>query len=402
VRLVWVDRSLEMGFEVQSRVEGGGPWLNQAPSLGANTRVVTVSGLAASTRHEFRLRAIADGVASDWSAVRSALTLAAPPPAPVPSLVAVQSRRIEISWALEGAVDEILIERQTGRDSAPWVALVRLPGSARGWTDTDVLPENLYHYRFQSTRDGLLSSWATLRNVLTPAVVVPPDAPPFILAGSTASTRVAVYWTLTTRANGYIVERLGEPGQWLEAGRTGPTVTSFTDTGLHPDTAYIYRVRAFNAGGVSTPSLTALTTTPSQWVEWRLLQFGSPSATGPAASLAVKDDGTTNLVRFAFNLPASGPAPTLAPHTDEGLPRIWLHQPSGRLRVEYVRRRPELDPGVSYAVEFGNGAEAFSESGIQISVERVNDSFERVVWEDTQGIDTHSTRLARLRVVEQP
>ena len=161
-------------------------------------------------------------------------------------------------------------------------------------------------------------------------------------------------------------------------------------------------IRAFNAGGVSAPSLTALTTTPSQWVEWRLLQFGSPSATGPAASLAVKDDGTTNLVRFAFNLPASGSAPTLAPNTDEGLPRIWLHQPSGRLRVEYVRRRPELDPGVSYVVEFGNGAEVFRESGTQISVERVNDSFERAVWEDTQGIDTHPTRLARLRVVEQP
>ena len=402
VRLAWVDRSLEMGFEVQSRVEGVEPWLNQAASLGANTRAITVAGLAASTRHEFRVRAVADGVSSDWSAVRSALTPAAPPPAPVPSVIAVQSRRIMISLALEGAVDEILIERQTGRDSAPWVALVRLPGSARGFTDTDVLPENLYNYRFQSSRGGLLSSWASLRNVLTPAVVLPPDAPPFILASSTASTRVAVYWALTTRADGYSVERLGEPGQWLEVGQTGPTVTTFTDTGLHPDTPYIYRVRAFNAGGVSAPSLTALTTTPSQWVEWRLLQFGSPSATGPAASLAVKDDGTTNLVRFAFNLPASGPAPTLASNTDEGLPRIWLHQPSGRLRVEYVRRRPELDPGVSYVVEFGNGAEVFRESGTQISVERVNDSFERVVWEDGQGIDTHPTRLARLRVVEQP
>ena len=146
-----------------------------------------------------------------------------------------------ISLALEGAVDEILIERQTGRDSAPWVALVRLPGSARGFTDTDVLPENLYNYRFQSSRGGLLSSWASLRNVLTPAVVLPPDAPPFILASSTASTRVAVYWALTTRADGYSVERLGEPGQWLEVGQTGPTVTTFTDTGLHPDTPTLWQ-----------------------------------------------------------------------------------------------------------------------------------------------------------------
>ena len=66
----------------------------------------------------------------------------------------------------------------------------------------------------------------------------------------------ALTWTdnATTEA-GFIIERSTDAGMvFAEIGRTGPDTSRFIDNRVVAGRAYTYRVRAFNAGGVSKPS----------------------------------------------------------------------------------------------------------------------------------------------------
>lgn len=57
---------------------------------------------------------------------------------------------------------------------------------------------------------------------------------------------------------------------------------------------------------------------------------------------------------------------------------------------------------VGYLVEFGDSTGSFEPAGAPVSVEPVDDTFERVVWEDALGLSDRPARFARVRVDEQP
>src|SRR2546423_9898185 len=68
--------------------------------------------------------------------------------------------------------------------------------------------------------------------------------------------------------SGHRVQRLIDNATWNAAGTVGPNVTSFQDTGLTPDTAYFYRVVAFDfLSELPSDAITASTSS-------QLLQLG--------------------------------------------------------------------------------------------------------------------------------
>ena len=71
---------------------------------------------------------------------------------------------------------------------------------------------------------------------------------------------VLVTWNLSTGATSYEIYRRAPGASYLLIGTVGATATSFTDTSPAADTAYLYRVRAVNAGG-SADSAPDLATT---------------------------------------------------------------------------------------------------------------------------------------------
>lgn len=84
-----------------------------------------------------------------------------------------------------------------------------------------------------------------------------------ITSAANAADLVLSWKDNSTNEAGFAIERSPGTGTpvWAEVARTGPDVTTWTDTGLPNNTAFSYRLRAFNAGGFSayTPTVTGST-----------------------------------------------------------------------------------------------------------------------------------------------
>jgi hypothetical protein len=87
-----------------------------------------------------------------------------------------------------------------------------------------------------------------------------PDAPTNLNADATACDRIDLSWTDNSdNEDGFVIERINDNSEFI----VGAGVTSYSDTGLFENTAYSYRVRAYNDTGDSSFSNTASATTPS-------------------------------------------------------------------------------------------------------------------------------------------
>jgi hypothetical protein len=90
--------------------------------------------------------------------------------------------------------------------------------------------------------------------------VAAPAAPTGVVATATSGTSVSITWTASVGATSYEVYRRAAGGSYTLVG--SPATNSFTNnTGLAANNAYMYRVRAVNAGGTSVDSAADLATT---------------------------------------------------------------------------------------------------------------------------------------------
>jgi hypothetical protein len=80
----------------------------------------------------------------------------------------------------------------------------------------------------------------------------------------------------STNENGFKIER-GVGGNYAEIASVGPNVKSYTDTGLLAGATYCYRIRAFNAYGVSSPSNESCASIPVATFALALTKSGTGS-----------------------------------------------------------------------------------------------------------------------------
>jgi fibronectin type 3 domain-containing protein len=115
--------------------------------------------------------------------------------------------------------------------------------------DTDVANGTTYYYQVRSAT-------GVVKGPLTPTVQSTPTAPPAVPTGLTATpghATISLNWNLSAGARVYLVKRAASPGGPYET-VAHPEAPPWDDIGLTNGTPYYYRLRAENAGGISSDS----------------------------------------------------------------------------------------------------------------------------------------------------
>ncbi|MCC2667927.1 MAG: putative secreted protein, partial [Armatimonadetes bacterium] len=261
INLTWADNSAdETGFIVE-RSTNGGLSFTQRASLAPNVTSWPDTGLAAGTTYTYQVRAAVTGGCSAASNQVSATTQPGAP-APPTSLFAFAHTGggVDLVWD-DGSFNETTfkIERATG--AGAFAQIDTTPANAEAYLDLSAAPSTQYRYRVRASNSGGDSAFSNIATVTTPAGA--PLAPTALAVSVFSSSELRLTWSdsSTNEAN-FKIDRRVAPGSFAEVAQVDSNVTSFADTGLTPNTTYIYRVRATNALGSSAPSNEASGTTP--------------------------------------------------------------------------------------------------------------------------------------------
>ncbi|MYE14837.1 MAG: fibronectin type III domain-containing protein, partial [Gammaproteobacteria bacterium] len=188
--------------------------------------------------------------------------------------------QIDLAWTAPNlgggfSADGYEIEVSTTGADGTWTTLVSDTGSAATkYSHTGLTAGTTRYYRLSgmyvraiSDEAAILSS--NVASATTDAATEVPDAPTGLTATAKGQTRIDLAWTAPSDAaaaavTGYRIEvsPSGNAGTWTNlVADTGGTGTTYSHTGLQPDTARHYRVSAINSVGTSEPSTEASATT---------------------------------------------------------------------------------------------------------------------------------------------
>lgn len=177
-----------------------------------------------------------------------------PTPPPIVSTASTDSS-LTVTW---GRIDQAYsynIYYKKAADGA-WSGPLSSPHSwgPPPYTITGLTPGTQYQVKVESVGKTIESNDAVIKTVWTLT-----GSPTITGISGVTATQATVSWTLSTGATAYKLERSTDNANWTLV--TNQNVSSYPDGGLAAGTTYWYRVKAVNAGGDSTPSVSVSTTT---------------------------------------------------------------------------------------------------------------------------------------------
>jgi hypothetical protein len=174
--------------------------------------------------------------------------------------------------------------------------------------DTPLAANTKYAYRVRATGAGGPSAFAGPAEATTPLPL--PSAPSGLTAVADSATSITLTWTDTSNnESSFRVERRTNAA-FVEVASVGANVKTYRNTGLAPNTAYNYRVRAANTGGNSPYSNAVWATTPralgGKLSAPTTLSFGSVKVKKiKTLTITLRNVHATELLKVSVLAPAS-------------------------------------------------------------------------------------------------
>jgi M6 family metalloprotease-like protein len=263
IALTWNDNSYgadaEDGFKIERRK--GNSSFAEINTVAANTTGYSDPGLEPSTQYTYRVRAYNTTGDSGYSNEAASATKSGLPDPPTGLTAAVVSRgRIDHSWTDRSDNETGFELQKSANGGSTWTALVKTAADVTGYGATGLTPNTTYWFRVRAFNARGNSAWNG--PVTATTLPNPPAAPSDLVLKPISVSEIDLSWAdRSDNEQGFKVERKQADGSFAELGTVGADVTSFADRGLKSNTAYTYRVRAYNTGGSSdyTPPVTAST-----------------------------------------------------------------------------------------------------------------------------------------------
>ncbi|MFN2516045.1 MAG: fibronectin type III domain-containing protein [Pyrinomonadaceae bacterium] len=179
------------------------------------------------------------------------------------SATAAGNTQINLSW-IDNANNEdgFQIERCTGAGCANFAQIAQVAANVTSYADSALAAGTTYRYRVRAFSAAGSSGYSNVAESTTPAEQSPFAAPSNLVATAVSSGQIDITWAdNSTTEDGFKLYRSSDGITFSKTATLGPNVTAFSDTGRPASTTYYYRVLAFNAGGSTAFSNTAVATT---------------------------------------------------------------------------------------------------------------------------------------------
>ena len=148
-------------------------------------------------------------------------------------------------------------------------------------------------------------------------VSVLPTAPAGLAASAVSSARVDLAWQDNVdNETGFKIERKAGAGGFSQINSIAAGATAFQDSGVQPQTAYTYRIRANNAAGDSPYTSEVSATTPTPYEDWAKAAISLPVERGELQD--ADHDGVVNFLERAFAQGPQAPGGPGFPHVESG------------------------------------------------------------------------------------
>ena len=214
-----------------------------------------------------------------------------PPTAPANlTATAASGTQINLGWTASTdnvGVTAYLVERCQGSGCSSFAQVGTSPVAT--YSDNGVTSATSYSYRVRATDAASnMSGYSNTASATTPAPdTLPPTVPANLTVTAISGSQINLSWTASTDnvgVTGYLIEKCQGAGcSNFSRILTVPT-TTFSDTGLLPNTSYTYRVKATDAAGnfsdYSNLATTSTLATVSGLVAVYAFNEGSGTAVG--------------------------------------------------------------------------------------------------------------------------
>jgi fibronectin type 3 domain-containing protein len=261
INLVWSDNSdNETAFHVFRKAPGG--VFVKVATLIPDSTSYSDSGLNPGTLYVYRVRAINEQGASDWTNDDSATTTDVPPLPPTAlTATAVSPTRVNLSWT-DNSSNETAFAIFRKAPGGVFAKIATCARNTTAYADTTASPAKTYTYRLRATNNVGASAWSNEPTVTTPDV--PPGNPTGLTAAAVTGPKVNLAWSDgSNNETAFAIFRKAPGGEFVKIATCALNATAYTDTNVAPNTTYVYRLRATNNVGASGWTSEVSATTPN-------------------------------------------------------------------------------------------------------------------------------------------
>jgi hypothetical protein len=265
INLAWVDNSsVETGFLVERSTDGTN--FSQIASLGSNVKAYSSTGLSASKKYYYRVRAVNSAGYSAYSNTASATTNAATtvskPAAPSSLILSViSSSQINLSWTDNSSVESgFKIERST--DGTTFTQIALNGSNDVTYSSTGLTASKKYYYRVRATNSAGDSSYSNIASATTKAASTAdtqaPTAPSGLYLASKTTSSVTIKWKASTDNVGVSFYKVYRNGKYMN----GSSDMMDVDESVVRGTTYTYYITAVDKAGNESAKSNSISVTP--------------------------------------------------------------------------------------------------------------------------------------------
>jgi FtsP/CotA-like multicopper oxidase with cupredoxin domain len=280
VNLTWKDNSSnEAGFVVQRCVaDATGVCTGALTTLTTTVaNVQSYSDATAAPNTTYVYQVFARNAAGDSAPVKSNIVTTLVAPANAPSnvqAVATSDTQVSLSWTDKSSNEAGFLVQRSANGGATWVDVLSVPAlspvpqngggtanitvaaNAVAFVDTGLVQHTTYLYRVGSVTSGGVATSMPV-TVTTNYAAAPAVGP---VTGTALWNQVTLSWPAAAPVTSFTINRTG--GAVAATFTAAVGATSFVDTSVIQNTAYVYTVTAVNGPNVGAPSIAASITTP--------------------------------------------------------------------------------------------------------------------------------------------